>query len=295
MSTATWIGAAIGAVILLRLFLYDRIEEKLRRRQENEGRPSCDGDWLRARVKELLEPSLLLVPGGPDKRSKLGGDPDLPSGVDRPTRAGPALAFLAQVDLTEARASDGPAWLPDRGGLFAFYDPEALGGPDVVQILYTLEPPGASGVAGSAPRFPERRIAFQRVISAPNRLWLGVDHHHVHDDNPGAWEEIIRSVDAPPNDTLQHRVGGYPNEIQDEQIPLVCEHVLEGLRPPPYQLEVTPELEQAADTWRLLLQIDSDPALGMSWGDGGRLYVFVRREDAMAADFSKTVPLWQTY
>jgi hypothetical protein len=295
MSIATWIGVGIGAVILLRLFLYDRIEEKLRRRQENEGRPSCDADWLRARVKELLEPSLLLVPGRPEDPSKLGGYPDLPAGVAWPSETGSSLTFLAQIDLAQVRASGGPAWLPDKGSLFAFCDPEALGDPHVVRVLHSPEPLGASAAAGSPTRFPERRVAFRRVTSAPNRLWLGVDHYRVQDDNLGAWQEIIRSVDAPPNDTRQHRVGGYPNEIQDEQIPLLCEHALQGLPPPEHQLEVTPDLERAANTWRLLLQVDSDPALGMNWGDGGRLYVFVRKDDAMAADFSKVVSLWQTY
>lgn len=61
-----------------------------------------------------------------------------------------------------------------------------------------------------------------------------------------------------------------------------------GLPPPSYASD-------AADAWRLLLQIDTDDELGMEWGDAGRLYVFIRQDDARAGDFSKTVSLWQTH
>jgi uncharacterized protein YwqG len=96
-------------------------------------------------------------------------------------------------------------------------------------------------------------------------------------------------------DQIQHRIGGYPSEIQDEQMAISCELMRRGLPPEYAGTEITPAIERASKQWRLLLQIDSDPALTMNWGDGGRLYVFIREKDARAGDFSRTVTISQTY
>lgn len=51
----------------------------------------------------------------------------------------------------------------------------------------------------------------------------------------------------------------------------------------------------SAEQWRLLLQIDYDAELGITYADGGMFYVFIREADARAADFSKTITISHTH
>ena len=255
-----------------------------------------DIDALANRIKRLVRPTLLLVPAIEPGFSKLGGDPELPADLEWPGGYDRPLTFLGQIDLAALGPQSAIDWLPREGRLYAFYDPDGHGMADVTRVLRSAEP---SGPASPAPkgvwrRFPERRVAFKALSSAPSLDWLGLDASRM-DLDENEFQNLERIGDAPPADEVQHRIGGYPNEIQPERMWLSCEHLARGLPEPAWNEDIPPAVERAAKEWRLLLQVDSDPDLKMNFGDGGRLYLFIRERHARRGDFSKTVALWQTY
>src|SRR5262245_11537341 len=136
-----WYGIAFDVVLFGGLCLVGWIVGKLRR---GKGEPANAGSGKRvlARIRRLIRPTLLLTPAREAGFSKLGGDPELPDGVEWPDgRAGPRT-FLAQIDLAAFRPHGGPEWLPEHGRFYAFYDREGHGFPDVVRMLYSTDAPG---------------------------------------------------------------------------------------------------------------------------------------------------------
>ena len=49
----------------------------------------------------------------------------------------------------------------------------------------------------------------------------------------------------------------------------------------------------AREPWRLLLQFESDPETGISWGQPGLLYFWIRDADLAVGRFDRTQVVWQ--
>lgn len=49
------------------------------------------------------------------------------------------------------------------------------------------------------------------------------------------------------------------------------------------------------EAWRLLLQLDWDPAADMEWGDTGRLYFWVREADLQAGALDRAWCILQSH
>lgn len=281
-------GGPIG-VGLLCGYLGQRVD--VMRRQ---GRPN-DMHRIVARMRKATAPTLLMVPARSGGFSKLGGLPDLPKSVTWPSGENAPRTFVAQIDLAVVAASGAFPWLPTIGRLHLFVDNRRAGFSDYGVVLFGTEIE-ATDVAppGKPPeQFKERRVAFLPMQSVPSLDWLGVD---VTDLNVSDAEldQLAGLPNEPFGDEVQHRIGGYPAEIQDSQMQIECELLRRGLSDTP-QAEASEAVRRASKQWRMLLQIDADPNLGMTWGDAGRLYVFVRKNDAERGDFSKSITLWQTH
>ena len=98
-------------------------------------------------------------------------------------------------------------------------------------------------------------------------------------------------IDAPFRGLPKHQLGGLPSPVQDDWMELECQLVSNGV----YcggSSEVgdpsTHSLAAGAKDWRLLLQVDSDDSMQVAWGDGGKLYYFIRERDARIRNFANT-------
>lgn len=256
------------------------------RRRLAETAPATEAEIeaLRRRRDALAESVLALVAATAPGFSKIGGIPDAPEDMSWPIGPEGAMDFLVQIDLAEARAAEGPAWLPAAGSLYVFFD-ERWGFADQARVVFAppadrkpLSPP-----AGVDP-YPERRVGFAKRTVQPGLDWLSED--------PRRWPpEFWETEDA--EDAPRHKIGGYPDQIQNQDIPQTCEQ--EARKLPGAKGAGSAETEDPARSWKLLAQIDSDNDLGMNWSDTGMIYVLIREADARAGDFSRTVTITQTY
>lgn len=252
-------------------------------------------------VTSLAQPTILMEPAedamdGPTSTLRLGGLPRLSAGTPWPTRDGRSLAFLGELNLASVRQAGGPDWLPGGGVLHIFYDArEAPWGFDPKDrggciVLFT---PAADDNERAPPADLDGKLVFRShilqgrsVLSYPDldRLTLPEEVARNHDSET-LYELETRQFGEGP----QHRIGGYPSPIQNDEMERECQLASNGVYlgdAKGYASEQAVALLREPVSWKLLLQIDSDEAAGMMWGDMGRLYIWVPEHDARQGDFT---------
>jgi uncharacterized protein YwqG len=227
-------------------------------------------------------------------RSHFGGTPSVsPSEFVWPEKDGKKLSFLAQLDLVDLHRSSRIPWLPETGVLLFFYDTE--------EQPWGIDPSDRGG--WSVQYVPKRAtasffdiqlmkhcgsIAFREFCSLPEQDRPEVAALRLNEEQSQQWFNLQYAMaDGPPF----HQVAGFPIVIQNDEMELDCAMLSNGIStttPIGYRDSNIKEIKKSAKHWKLLLQLDSDDSLGWSWGDTGRIFFFVREQDANDKNFEST-------
>ena len=266
------------------------------RRVHRQADPDATARVLSA-MCELAEPTLVLDAAQGENLVRLGGLPRLTADMTWPMRDGRPLSFLAEMDLAAIRAAGGPDILPAQGFLHLFYDllesPWGFDPRDTAgfAILWsdrvTAEPAGRPAGLADEALLPPRTLRGRRAVSYPTPERLNLAPGVVSaSDFDATWE--LESSET--GNGVQHRIGGLPSPIQGDHMELEADQASQGVYMGDgkgYAAAGEEGLERARRDWMLLLQIDTDEGAGMMWGDMGRLYVWMRRDDLRVSRFDR--------
>ena len=239
--------------------------------------------------------------------SRIGGAPDASSDFLWPQFRGQPLAFIAQLNLTQFAPVMPTGELPVAGWLLFFYDSR--------QQNWGFDPNdrGCAAVAYVTPDTALQRIALPdsldkegrfrtcavREITAVRTLpWYDspllepLDLTKAEQDR--YFDDILHQLN-PGEGQLYHQLGGYAEPIQSD-MQLECQLTTHGIYcgdSSGYKDPRRAALEAGTADWRLLLQVDSDDNAEMMWGDLGRLYYWIRKQDLVARRFSESWLIFQ--
>lgn len=190
--------------------------------------------------------------------------------------------------------------LPSSGRLLFFYfdgsydngvstvgtwDASTLQGARVVHVTHDAKCSPRPAPAGIMV-YPARDFDGRPIVTAPG--WEHPDleaafrlpGHDVrsfmdHPVNADAFTEALHERHEGP----LHQVGGYADPVQGPVEAEVAHAALANQVP-----YGDPRLDDEAQRWELLLQVDTDGDLDMEWGDGGVLYWMTRADDLLGGD-----------
>ncbi len=235
-------------------------------------------------------------------QSKIGGLPDLPSNVEWfKEDNGKSLSFVAQINCSGLKKFDQYIQLPDSGIIYFFYsaEQEAWGfdikDKDKFKVYYSASTDNL--VRKKAPADLEEYyiyksciVKYKNAVSLPS--W---DNDSIYNKLTEKDRDIYFDLARKNN---MNKLFGYADDIQGE-MELECQLVTNGLYcgdATGYEDPRRPELEKGMKDWQLLLQVDSEEdKTGMMWGDAGRLYFWIKKQDLKNLDFDKSWLILQCY
>ncbi len=282
-----WILLGIAVVATLIVFAVRRASRKAAEwREANKIEPE--------RLASIARPAI-AIGRGDSVFSRIGGMPNLPQTHPWPLdKEGRPLSFLCQIAFDDLPALALDLGFPARGVAFFFYcqgqsawgfDP---GDAPKWRVIYLPETPSAENRTapdGLKPKsiFTSASVGFSVIKTYP-------DLKDAHLEALGIEEEAYWVFqDSQQRKSALHMMGGCPDEIQqpmEDECELASSGIYAGGAKAYKSAEAVALLQRPRD-WRLLLQLDSDDDIRMNWGDGGRLYFWIRGADLAEKDFSK--------
>ena len=245
-------------------------------------------------VIKLARPSVRLVRGGSERvgGSRLGGVPDVPADFSWPHFFEDApLGFIAQVNLSDIQSIYPDRLVPESGLLSFYYDPkQEVWGFDPKDrgrrtVLYFDAPvaPAAHvpSTLSSQGQYQSVPLQAQGELTLPAPDSLEVERLGLGEQQRKAYWALSGELNELRGKGGLHRFLGWPEEIQHDpavEVQLPANGISAG-GPDGYRSDEGKRLMANRDVWQLLLQVDSDEAAGMMWGDVGRLFYMIRKDD----------------
>ena len=241
--------------------------------------------------------------------SKFYGTPDLPADFDWPYYEGTdfedvtknrPLAFLAQINLTEASQYDRTGLLPTSGVLSFFYETMSMewgfepGHKGYARVYYFPETDGL--VPTQIPEETKEWSVGEQALSFADAVSLlssfAYSRRSGREVDWDTYNELRAAFgyDAAAHADNPMKMLGYADEIQNEMEP-ECERYSRGIDGD-MQEELSEEeqaelVRNAADRWVLLFQMGTveDGETELMYGDCGLIYFWIRKEDLAARNF----------
>jgi uncharacterized protein YwqG len=245
--------------------------------------------------------------------SKFGGYPDLPRNLNSPVdKKGIPYLLLAQINLSEIQSYNLAYPIPEKGILYFFAQAEY---PYAYEVLYSdgskplMERRPLPKAAEKKPfwsflfkrrnyfkAYPTSTISFEQSYTIPyysslyyNQLELEGKLEKVEEV---ITDEYVYFDDLFDEKAIQHHLFGNYQVVQNERIEsdlagnkLNCKKLTE---------KDLPAIKASMD-WILFLQLDADSALEFHFGDAGKTYFFIKKQDLLKGDFSNIKGYWDTH
>lgn len=223
--------------------------------------------------------------------SKIGGLPDLPKNQIWFTSQEKPLSFLAQINFEEVKKFDIENKLPEKGIIYFFYNAEKetegylLSDKDEFKVFYfdgdidQLERTKAPNNLDEEFIFNEAKLGFKNELDLPDCRYQELDSIFKTSEEQDAYCEIQNELGYEYD--AFHKLLGHSDNIQNP-MEIECERIVNG------EMDYNdPNQIKKSKKWILLFQLDSDEDLDFMWGDGGRIYFWIKEKDLKAKKFEK--------